>query len=156
MMPFYITLFNFTILVVFLYSKLKQPVRDFLQNRHESIKQEIQSVHDQLVQAQKMFDEFSAKLESIDQEIRDMREQSVQDIAQLKERVLEETERLSKMIISDATLASSSLYDEFKKELFGELSCKVLTRAEHILKDRLTGDDRSRLRKEFSMQLEAV
>jgi len=156
MIPFLITVFNFAILVIFLYAKLKKPVLDFLQSRHESIKQEIQTVHDQLVQAKKMYDEFSAKLESIDQEIRVLREQSVQDIAQLKERVLEETERLSKMIISDATLASTSLYYEFKKELFAELSCKVLTRTEHILKDRLTGDDHSRLRKEFSMQLEAV
>lgn len=156
MNTFYISVFNFTILVVLLVVKLKQPARDFLKSRHENIEHEIKSVHEQLVQAQKMFDEFNSKLQSIDQEVRDLREQSKQDIVGLKNRIQAETERLSKLIVSDASQAATSLYGELRNELFSELSSKVLSRAEQLLRERLTGDDRVRIRQEFSMQLEAI
>ena len=46
--------------------------------------------------------------------------------------------------------------EELKGELYSDLCLKVLGQAEALLRDRLTGDDRVRIRQEFSRQMETI
>lgn len=151
-----VSIFNLSILIFFLTFKLRKPSRDFVSQRHEFIRGDIHSVREQLIQAQRKYDEFSAKLQSVGIEILGLREQVKQDIQNSKLRIMTEAERLSQGLISDARESSASLFLELKNELYSEMSLKALDRAEQLLRDRLTGDDRSRIHKEFSSQLEAV
>ena len=55
----------------------------------------------------------------------------------------------------DAKAASETLFTDLKNQLRAELSTQVLARAETILTERLTGDDKARIRREFSKQVES-
>jgi hypothetical protein len=80
----------------------------------------------------------------------------IQDANAMKSRIVAEAQKLSGNVIEDAKHASAVLYTEFKSSLYSELGARVLDRAEIILKERLTGDDRARIRKEFSTQVETA
>jgi F0F1-type ATP synthase membrane subunit b/b' len=147
---------NFLILVVIMVYKLRAPVREFVAQRHHSIREEIQEVRIQLQQAQEKYDEFSAKLKAVDAEVATLQEQTKQDTLAMKQRIVNESRKMASTIASDARNSVDSLHSELKGQLYAEWSLQVLDRAEQILKDRLTSSDRSRIGQEFSKQMESV
>ena len=148
--------FNLLILLAFMAYKLNKPVKEFVSLRHKTIREEIQSVRHEIQQAREKYDEFSSKLKAIDAEVATMRGQTQQEVAGLKQRIQSESRRLSLNIISDAKASAEGLYLELKGQLYSELSAQVLDRAELLLRDKLTGDDRMIIRSDFSRQLEAI
>ncbi len=147
---------NLIILIFFLFIKLKKPIRDFVAQRHVSIRDEIYFVRDQLNHAQGQYNEFSAQLKTIDGEIVVLKEQTRQDTAQMKRKIIAEATRGSGLIISDAKNAAEGLYFELRRELYSDLSVRILSNVEkNILKD-LTKSDQSRVQQEFFQQVEVV
>jgi F0F1-type ATP synthase membrane subunit b/b' len=147
---------NFGMLVGFLTFKLRQPVKDFVANRHDGIRDEILSVQDQLRIAQEKFDEFSAKLKAIDVELAALKEQAKQDALAIQQKLVADGQKMASLIVSDARAAAGHLYQELRGQLYSDLSSHVLERAEKLLQDRLTGADRVRIRQEFSHQMESI
>lgn len=147
---------NLLLLVLFLFFKLKQPIRDFVFQRHASIRDEVQAVRDQLRQAQNQYEEFSAKLKATDAEIAILREQAQQDSAAMKQKILMEARRLGGTVISDAKNAAEGLYSEFRGQLYLGLSSRVLAETEKNLRHHLTADDRAKIQQEFSLQMESI
>jgi F-type H+-transporting ATPase subunit b len=149
-------LINLLILVGLLSYYLRKPLKTFAETRHHAIRTDLDSVRNQLRGAQEKHAEFSAKLRAVDAEVSGLKAQMVQDAQAMKSRIVNEAQKLSGSVIEDAKHASAVLYTEFKSSLYSELGARVLDRAETILKERLTGDDRARIRKEFSSQMETV
>jgi F0F1-type ATP synthase membrane subunit b/b' len=149
-------LVNVTILIVFLSTKLKLPIRSFVSQRHLSIRDEIHSVREQLRQAQEQYDEFSFKLKAVDAEIAVLREQTKQDSVAIRQKVVNEARRVSGSIVSDAKNTAETMFSDLKGQLYFELVNKALEQAESLLRERLTGDDRMRIRQEFSRQMESI
>jgi F-type H+-transporting ATPase subunit b len=149
-------LINLLILVGMLVFFLRKPLRTFVEARHHTIRESLDSVHKELRSAQEKHAEFSAKLRAVDAEVSGLKAQIAQDAQAMKSRIVAEAQKLSSNVIEDAKHASAVLYTEFKSSLYSELGARVLDRAEAILKDRLTGDDRARMRKELSTQVETM
>ncbi len=147
---------NLVILVGFLVYKLRQPVREYVALRTRSIHDEVQSVGEMLKEAERKYEEFSRKLEEVDQEIQGLKAQTHSDIASMKQRFSAEILNLKRTVIEDAKVSSTALIEEFRREIYLEFTEKVLERGEILIQDRLTGEDRARMRQEFSRQLEAV
>ena len=135
---------------------LRQPLSEFVALRHATLRDQILSVRKQLAGAQEKYEEFSAKLKTIDSEIAVLREQARQDAQGAKSRAVSEAQRLSANVVADARAASAQLYDDLKAQLRHELAVRALARAETILNSRLTGDDKARLRQEFSTEVEGA
>lgn len=148
--------FNFFVLVGALAYYLKQPLKDFVQQRHLNVGDDLKKVRQLLRESQEKYDEFSAKLKAIDVELTSLREQAKQDAQSAKLRILSEAQRSSGHIISDARTSAEGLYSELKSKLYGEFSIRILERAETVMRERLTGDDRARIQKEFSSQVESA
>lgn len=147
------SLVNFLILVGGLVYFLRQPLKLFVRTRHEFLRDEVSRVEKQLKSAQIKYDEFSAKLKAIDAEIQAIQEQMRQDADAMKVRVVNEAKRLSTTIVADARSSADSLYTELRGQLRAELADRVVQKAEALIRERLTGDDRVRIRNEFSQQL---
>ncbi len=147
---------NFGILVVFLAVKLRKPVREFIQQRYVTIRDEVQSVSEQLKTAQEKFSEFSAKLKTVEGEIRALRAQSEQDANEAKQRILIEGQQLANQIVADAKKAGNGLVTELRNQLYLELSNKVLDLAEKKLEQRLRPEHSLKKREEFLRQLETL
>jgi F-type H+-transporting ATPase subunit b len=148
--------FNLTVLILVLVYYLRKPVREYVSQRHHGVRQELERVSVLLRQANEQNIELTAKLSAIDVELTSLREQAMQDAEAARQRIAAETKRLSATTLSDARAAADALYADLKSQLYGEFGARILDRAERILKERLTGDDRARIRQEFSNQVEAV
>jgi F0F1-type ATP synthase membrane subunit b/b' len=59
-------------------------------------------------------------------------------------------------MIADARQAAQSLLQDFKQELRAEVGSRIVARAEEVLRQKLSADDRVRIRKEFSKSLEKI
>ena len=144
---------NFSILIFILVTKGKQPVRDFVKNRHHHLSSEINDVRQMLAKAQAQHQEFSNKLSAVDAEVKLLREQTKSDAAATKSRIIAEAQKLSARLIADSKDASAALIKEAKDQLRTELAGGVIARAEEIVKARLTQNDRARIKEEFSAEM---
>lgn len=147
---------NFAILVGFLAFKLRAPLGEFVRTRHVTIKTELEEVAELLRQAQERFNEYSAKLKAIDAELAAVRDQGKRDAQQTKVRIVQEAERLAKTVVSDAKVGAENFASDLRSSLFTQFGLKIVDRAEVTLRERLTGDDRTRIRQEFSKEVEAI
>lgn len=147
---------NLAILVSILGYYLRQPLKGFVRTRHDTLRDEVERVGNQLKLAQAKFDEFSAKLKAIDAEVAALKEQARQDSEAMKVRVINDAKRLSQTIVTDARSSAQSVYVDLKNDLRRDLANRVLDKAEALLRSRLTGDDRIRIQREFSRQVERI
>ncbi len=147
---------NLLILVGILVYYTRHPIRKSVQDRHDGLREELTRVRELLRQAQDQYNEFSSKLKAIEAETNALRLQAVQDAEAAKHRIVTDAQKMSQGIASDSRKAAESLYVELKAQLANEIGGRVLARTEAILRERLTGDDRARIRKEFSTQVETV
>jgi F-type H+-transporting ATPase subunit b len=147
---------NLVILIVIMVVYLREPLRAFVKTRHESLRDELQRVRTLLSQSQAKYEEFTGKLKAMEAEIVTLRDQAKQDAQSSKTRLIAEAQKLSTAIVNDARASAGGLYSSLRHELSAEVGKRVLDRAESLLKDRLTGDDRVRIRGEFSTQLGAA
>jgi len=149
-------IFNFLVMVGLLAYNLRKPLKEFVAQRHHLIKEEIHNVHDQLKLAQEKYDEFSSKLKAVDAELNGIREQARTDALASKQKVVDDARRTSSLIVSDARNAANNLFEGLRNQLYIDFSTRVLDRAENLLRERLTGDDRARIRHEFSRLVEQM
>jgi F-type H+-transporting ATPase subunit b len=147
---------NFVILVGFLAYKGRKPVLDFVSTRHAFIRDELVRVSSQLKGAQEKYEEFSSKLKAIDAEARALKEQVKQDSEAARNRILSEANRFSTTLISDAQTSAQALYTEVRNQLRYDLGLRVLAQAEQNIKARLTDADQTRIRHDFSKQVELM
>lgn len=147
---------NLFILLIFMVFKLRAPLRTFVSQRHSSISQEIHLVHEQLLKAQGQYDEFSGKHKSVGAEVEVLRQQMKQDSASVKQRILSEAKRLALVLGADAKDSAEGLYAELKGQLYFELSSRIMDKVENLLREKLSGDDRIRIRHDFTSQVEKV
>lgn len=145
---------NLAILLGLLYYFLREPTKDFVRNRHSFLRDELKLVREQLEGARQKYDQFSAKLASLDQEITAIREELKADAASTSERIVKEAQKLSQTIAADAKTSAQQMVSDVKEQIRAELGAQVLVRAEQMLRERLTGDDKARLRSEFSQLVE--
>ncbi len=147
---------NFFILVGVLVYYMREPIKKFIMDRHVVFSAEVKAVSTQLREAQERYEEFSAKLKMIETEIAALQEQARQDAKAMRLRLLGDARRAHSNIIADAKTAVESLFLDFRFELQKEFGARVVDRCEQYLRQKLTGDDRVRIRREFSRQVESI
>jgi len=151
-----ISTFNFSIFTAILVYLTRKPLMDFVAERKVLLARDLDDVRDRLRSAREKFDEYSAKLKAIDAEIAGYQQRTRAEAASTHAKIISEAKQTAGTVISDARTFSSAKMGELKAEISADLGAKVVERAEALLKQRLTKDDRVRLRKEFSSELEVV
>lgn len=149
-------LVNVSILVGILFYYLRKPIADFVASRHVSIRDQVKSVSDDLRNAQSKYEEFSSRIKALDVEVRALREQGKQESEQMKTRLLTDARRVSSAIVADSRTSAEQGFKDLQGDLRKELGEKVVIRAEKLIRDKLTTDEKSRIRLEFSEQLARV
>lgn len=145
---------NLTVLLGGLVYYLRKPLQEFVQTRHQMIRDRLQTVQKEMQQARARYQEVSQKLEQIDPEIRKLKNQYEQEAQQNRDQLLDRTRKICQMTLKDAQAQSRSMLENLKTETRNEISSQVIQRTVELLKEKLTGADRERFRKEFSREME--
>lgn len=149
-------LVNVSILLGVLVYYLRKPIADFVISRHTNIRDQVKAVSEELRSAQNKYEEFSSRIKALDVEVRALREQGKQESDQMKTRLLTDARRVSAAIVADSRTSAEQVFKDLRSELRRELGEKVVVRAEKLIRDKLTSDEKSRIRHEFSEQLARV
>lgn len=140
---------NFVILVGGLYFVGRTAINDAVRNRTLAIRNELDEAVRAKAQAQAQFDVLQARLDGFVAELATLRAEGVAEsereaeyIAERTKRDVELTKSNTERIIRDETARARVRLQQDAAELAVRL-------AEELLKGRMTGDDQSRLAREF-------
>jgi F0F1-type ATP synthase membrane subunit b/b' len=148
--------FNLLVFGFLVYRGAKAPFLQFVANRSTSLRAQILDAKKQLEAAQAQYAEFRSRLQSMDAEVAALRAQNNQDVAAVSARIREEAAKQAQRIVSDARIARDAAIDFVRTKMTQELGLQVLNRAEALIQEKLTGDQKARIRREFSTQLEQI
>lgn len=144
---------NLSLLIALLAYKLKGPMKTYIRSRHETIRSGLDEAQSLLSSAQSQFDEFSAKLKGLKNEVVLMERQSREGAESARDKMLNQAKEAAGLIVSDARESAVAAANDLKDEIRIEFAEGVISEAERLIQERLTGDDRERIRKEFSSQV---
>ena len=147
---------NLIIFCGILFYYTKAPIKDFVVNRHNTLDKEIREVRTQLVSSQNKYDEFSSKLKAIDVELGSISDTFKKNADLMKVKLTEEAGKSSKSLIQDAKERADSAFDDLRADLSAEIGILIMKEAEAKIRGSLTGDDRVRIRKEFTSAMEGA
>lgn len=147
-------LINFVVLVTILTFAMRKPLKEMVRERHETLKDKLEATQRELASAQKKFEEYSMKLRSLEGEIVDYRRNAVEDAEAMKTRIVHEAKKMADTIVIDAKKTAEAMGSEFKDKMRAELAQSVLVRAENMIRTKLSDNDRARIRKDFSKEVE--
>lgn len=144
---------NLFVLIALLVYLLRAPLKAFVAQRHVHIRDEVKVVRDQLQDAKLKYEEFSSKLKAIDVEVSAIRGRTQQEGEAIKSKIVSTSKQLASTILGDAKNRAGSMAGELKQQILEDIGTRVVSRSEEVLRERLTRDDRARIRKEFSGQV---
>lgn len=149
-------LLNVSILLGLMVYYLRSPLKEMVLTRQTTIRSEVEGARKRLQESQRRFEELSAKIRGVDAELAGIKAQGVREASDTKARILQESKKLALTIAADAHSAAEAARSDFKLSLVAEIGAKVLGRAEELLRERLTGDDKARLTHEFSREVGGI
>jgi F-type H+-transporting ATPase subunit b len=147
---------NFLILVAGLVYLLRRPLKAYVTDRHMSVKSQIDEVQAKLAEAQRQYNEYAQRLQSMDAEVQNLVKGIRAEAESSRVRIVTDAKRMADQIVIDAKRTGDAMLGEFKEQMRTELANQVITRAEALLKSKMTGDVREQLFKDFSKQVESV
>jgi F0F1-type ATP synthase membrane subunit b/b' len=155
-MKFILSYINLAILVGVIVKLVGPKFKIYVRERHDMIKKNLELNRLRMREAKAQYDDFSSKLKVVTQEADALRAQIQKEAQESSARQISNAKTSTGAMIADAKQAAQSLLQDFKQELKAEVGARVVGRAEEVLRQKLSADDRVRIRKEFSQSLEKM
>jgi F-type H+-transporting ATPase subunit b len=151
--PIGLAIINFALLVFLLVKFARRPLQDYLQQRHERIKNELEEATTLRRKAADQLARVSARLANLDLEIAEIKEGVARDAQEERLRLISSAEKEAERIIEMAEKTMSRELARAKRKLETEAASAAMAAAESILKQQLTDADRRRVYAEYISQL---
>ncbi len=136
---------NFAILIFLLIKFLRNPLREFLEKRHNEVKEELKRAKELSAAAEKTYQEAQRRLANMDEEIQTIREQMEREVEQEKAHLLKEAEKKAEAMKVQAEQELKEEMEQMKKKLREEISTQALALAEKLVRQNINEDDQKRL-----------
>jgi F0F1-type ATP synthase membrane subunit b/b' len=147
---------NLGIFTAIIYKTGKKPFLDFVSTRSKTLHEQIQDAKSQLDVAHTQYSEFKAKLDSIESEVSALRAQNTQDVAGVSTKIREAASQQASQIVAEARLSRDAALIAAKRRIALDVGQQIIERAETLIQSRITGDEKARIRRDFSNQLERI
>ncbi|MCC7459991.1 MAG: ATP synthase F0 subunit B [Proteobacteria bacterium] len=147
-------IFNFLFLAIALGFLLKKPLKGFMAERSDVIRQNVEESERLQQEALTMLKNYEGKLAKLDAEIKEMMDNARKEGEKEKAEILARAERMSVQIIENAkNMADRELLKQ-KDTLQRELMAKVIAEAMKTLKDKASEKDHKAFTTQFITQME--
>jgi F0F1-type ATP synthase membrane subunit b/b' len=145
---------NLLLLLILLAYFVVGPLRVFAASRQGGIRHELEEARQLLSTARAKFEDLDARLRGLGAEVQALASQSAEDARRAQSRVVQSANQLGAAIVADAQTATTVMRNELVSQLRVDLATRAIARAEEQIRARLTGEERARLRQEFSSLVE--
>lgn len=140
---------NFAVLAIALFFLLKKPVAQFLNDRIQSIQEQLDDLETKKVEAEKKLAEYEKNLSTLSSESEKIIGQYKQQGIALKERILEEAASAAGKLEEQARRTIEHEFKQARQQLEGEVFEKAIAKAEEKLKKSITDQDQNKLVDEY-------
>ena len=143
--PFVLMLLNFGLLLVILAKWGGPAARKIARERHDQIKAALDEAASLRDQAAKKLSEYETRIKDVDAEVQKLVEGIRADAESDKKRILEAAEAQAKQMKRDAEIRIAAEIEYARKALQKEVTVAAAGATERLLKDKMTGDDQTKL-----------
>lgn len=140
---------NFAVLIFGLFFLLRKPVSQALENRIKGIKEQLADLESRKEKAEKELVQYKEKLVVLDKEAEKIVEDYIRQGQEAKERILKEAEKAAGKLEEQAQRNIEHEFAQVKAKVQHEIFEKALTKAEELVKQKITADDQERLVDEY-------
>jgi F-type H+-transporting ATPase subunit b len=147
-------IFNFLFLVVALAFLLKKPLKGFLAERSDVIRQNVEESERLQQEALTMLKNYEGKLAKLDGEIKQMLENARNEGEKEKKEILARAEKMSAQIVENAKNMAEREIVKQKDSLQRELMSKVIAEALKTLREKASEKDHKAFTNQFITQME--
>jgi len=147
---------NFAILLFIIVKFGKKPFKEYLKNRHETVKERIEEAERLLKEAQEVKALYTEKLEKLPGEIEAFRAQALKEAETERAKILAEAQELASRIREQARLAYEQEMKETLSRVRAEVVAHTIETAEEVVRERFTKEDHDRMVEDFITNVGSV
>ncbi|MCX7858202.1 MAG: ATP synthase F0 subunit B [Deltaproteobacteria bacterium] len=144
---------NFTILLAILIKFASKPIKNYLFERHQRIKDEIENRKKALDEIDSKKRELELKLQRLDAEVEEIRKKVLEEAYAEKERIISEARTLAQKMKDQAMLTKEQEIREIREMIKQEIAKRSIFEAERIIRETLRKEDHDRLVRDFIERL---
>ena len=147
---------NFIVLAGILVKFAGKPLKEYLENRHRTIKNKLEEAERMLREAEALRVEYEKKIAKLDEEVAAFKETVVAQAEKEKKKILDEAAYLASKIKEQAKLTYEQEAKEAIDKIKEEIARQTIEKAEKIVMEKLTKDDHNRMVGEFIEKLRSM
>jgi F-type H+-transporting ATPase subunit b len=140
---------NFVVLLAALIFILRKPISQALSSRIKDIRQQLESLEAQKVEAEKQLAQYNEKLSQLESEAEKIVEGYIKQGNEAKAKILKEAEATAEKLQVQARRNIEHEFGKARQELQREVVEKSLVKAEETLKKAITDQDQDKLVDEY-------
>jgi F-type H+-transporting ATPase subunit b len=147
---------NFAVLVGLLIKFGGKPLKDYLQNRHNTIKTKIDEANKTVEEAEALKAQYERKLSQLDDEIEAFKKVVVEEAQKEKQKIIDEATEFASRIREQARIAYEQEMKDAMNTIKEEIARLTMERAEKLIAEKLTKEDHNRMVGDFIEKLRSM
>lgn len=147
---------NFIILVGIIVKFAGKPLKEYLENRHRTIKNKLEEAERMYSEAEALKADYEKKIAKLDEEVEAFKVKIVAEAEKEKKKILDEAAYMASKIKEQARLSYEQEAKEVIDKIKEEIAKQTIEKAEKIVKEKLTKDDHNRMVGEFIENLRSM
>lgn len=140
---------NFVVLMAILFFLLRKPISQTFADRIRGIKDQLQELEAKKKEAEMELARYSENLAQLDSEAAKVVAEYIKQGNEAKSRILEEAEHAAEKLEAQAKKNIEHEFEQARSKLQEEIIEKALSKAEEIIKTKITTNDQDRLVEEY-------
>jgi F-type H+-transporting ATPase subunit b len=150
---FLLKLINFAVMLGILLKFAAKPLKDFLQNRRNSVKEKVDEADRLLKEAESLKSTYQAKLAGLDQEMEMFRRVAIEEAEQEKSKIVAEALAFADRIRQQAQLAYDQEMKDSMTAVQAQIARRTLQAAEAAVRQLFKEEDHIKMVDEFIEKL---
>jgi F-type H+-transporting ATPase subunit b len=147
---------NFGILVAILVKFGGKPLKNFLINRHNTIKEKIEEASKLLAEAEILKQEYEGKLARLDGDIEVFKKTIIGDMEKEKTKIIEEAAQVAAKIKEQALLTYEQELREVKDKIKADIAELTIKKAEQLIVEKISKSDHEKMVDDFIVKLRSL
>jgi len=146
---------NFAVLAIGLFLLLRKPLSKALSDRIQGIKDQLSELEARKKEAEEELAKYNEKFQQLDKEAEKLIAQYIQQGEDAKAKIIKEAETAAQKLEEQARRNIEHEFKKTREKLQEEVLEQALTKAEEIIKTRISDKDQKRLVDEYLDKVEA-
>lgn len=147
---------NFAVLVGILIKFAGKPLKDYLQNRRNTIKTKIEEASRTVQEAEALKAQYERKLSQLDDEMEVFRKAVIEEAQKEKQKIVDEATEFASRIREQARIAYEQEMKDAMSTIKEEIARLTMERAEKLIAQKLTTEDHNKMVGDFIEKLRSL